>query len=245
MSRRRRSSEPEAEENSERWLLTYSDMITLLLALFIILFSISVVNKAKFAELQTDLHNAFNGSQASPKVAPTPSPTTSTPALAAPAHPDPNDLAQIEAQLRSALARAGYINDVEIGRGPDGLSLGFVAGKTFYSVDSAVLSPLGGKVVDVAAGVLARHPNAISINGSTDDQAITGGPYTDNWQLSSARAEVVLERLQSDGVNPVQLYAVALGQYHPAAPNTSPALQAQNRRVDIVVSPPGQKAQLP
>lgn len=240
---RRRRPQEDDEENSERWLLTYSDMITLLLALFVILFSISSVNKAKFAELQTDLHNVFNGTQRAPQVAPKPSPTTST--TVAPAPANPNTLAAIEAELKAALSKAGYLDDVEIGLGPNGLTLGFVAGKTFYSVDSADLSSLGGKVVDVAAGVLRRHPNAISVDGSTDDQPITGGPYRDNWQLSSARAEVVLERLQYGGVDPVQLYAVSLGQYHPVVPNRSPALQAENRRVDIVVSPPGQKAQLP
>src|SRR3954463_15634108 len=58
--RRRRSSDHAVEHADERWLLTYADLITLLMALFMVLFSMSVVNKSKLAALQSSLHNAFS-----------------------------------------------------------------------------------------------------------------------------------------------------------------------------------------
>ena len=93
--RRRMGGEEEAEESDERWLLTYADMITLLMALFMVLFSISSVNVSKFVTLQRSLQDAFSGrilpggrapqesggSTTSPKVAATP--PTSTPAVTA------------------------------------------------------------------------------------------------------------------------------------------------------------------
>ena len=93
--RRRMGGEEEAEESDERWLLTYADMITLLMALFMVLFSISSVNVSKFVTLQRSLQDAFSGrilpggraleesggSTTSPKVASTP--PTSSPAVTA------------------------------------------------------------------------------------------------------------------------------------------------------------------
>jgi chemotaxis protein MotB len=231
-------------------------MITLLLALFVILFAISSVNKAKFAELKSNLHASFNGTSQSTKVsgqqqsAPTTAPATTTtttpPKPKKPKVPAPNSVAAIEAELRARLAAANLLQDVEMGIGANGLTVGFVAEKTFYSIDSAQLTPVGAEIVDIVGQVLSKHPNPINVDGYTDNEPITGGPYRDNWELSAERAVVVVEQLQNVGhVNPVQLYAVSLGQYHPVVPNTSPALQAENRRVDIVVSPLGQKVQLP
>jgi chemotaxis protein MotB len=243
--------EEDHDGGSERWLLTYSDMITLLLALFVILFAISSVNKSRFAELKTDLHASFNGTQITPKVTaekpsrkiamaqkhggPLSTTTTTTPAT--------NTVSSIKAQLVQALNRAGLLHDVQFASHNSSLVLGFVAGKTFYSIDSAQLSPLGSRIVDVAGSVLRQHPNPIDIDGYTDNEPIYGGPYKDNWQLSS-RALVVVEQLQHAAhVNPSQLYAVSLGQYHPLVPNDSPGQQAENRRVNIVVSPVGQQVQ--
>src|SRR5271168_1691189 len=100
-SRRRRGGGGD-HESMERWLLTYSDMITLLLALFVILFAISSVNKSKFAELRSDLHSSFNGTSRSvtvsgkaPPVTRSPSPTPTT----APPQNAQNSLATIQAQL--------------------------------------------------------------------------------------------------------------------------------------------------
>ena len=94
--------------------------------------------------------------------------------------------------------------------------------------------------------MIRAHTNPVSVEGYTDNEPITGGPYRDNWQLSAERAVVVVERLQGVArVNPAQLYVVGFGQYHPIAPNTSPVSQAKNRRVNIVISIPGEKVTLP
>ena len=86
----------------------------------------------------------------------------------------------------------------------------------------------------------------MNVEGYTDNEPITGGPYRDNWQLSAERAVVVVERLQQVAhVNPAQLYLVGFGQYHPLVPNSSTANQAENRRVNIVITAPGVKVDLP
>ena len=110
--------------------------------------------------------------------------------------------------------------------------------RTFFVTNSAVLSPVGEEIVDTSAGVLRGNPNAIEVAGYTDNQPITGGIYANNWALSAARATTVVIRMTGpDAVNPNQVVLLGYGQYHPLVPNTSAAGQAQNRRINIVVSP--------
>ncbi len=233
----------EHEGGMERWLLTYSDMITLLLALFIVLYALSSLNKVKYAEFAKGLRTSFNNGKSQPSSSRTlPSPKQGKIKITK----GQASLSALEKQIQQALKKAGLIHDVQISIKARGLIVSLVTGRTFYSKDSASLSPVGEEVVDVAGEVIARHTNYVNVDGYTDNEPIIGGPYTSNWQLSAQRAVVVVERLQNNAhVNPTQLYVVGFGQYHPIVPNDSPANQAKNRRVDIVISPPGQKVTLP
>jgi len=229
--RTRREPNGGHEQNQERWLLTYADMITLLLVLFIVLFALSKINEAKYREFEESVVNdkvvgdsMVHGTTVRPSRGARPLSTT------------PDELRKIEKTLSRALARRGLLGDVTLTVNASGLVEGLVADSTFFLVDSAQLSPLGTEIVDTSGRVLASYPNALEIAGYTDDQPITGGPYANNWELSAARATSVVERLTlADGVMPTRLVAVGYGQYHPVVPNTSPAAQAQNRRVNIVI----------
>jgi len=227
----------------ERWLLTYADMITLLLALFVVLYALGSLNHVKYSEFAKGMNVSFNNGNSQPSSART-QPSK---------HPGDNpvekyaaSLGTVEAQLRGALIKAGLMKDVQLTAGPGGLVVGLITGRTYYGVDSAALSPLGAEVVDITGQVIRSHTNPVNVEGYTDNEPITGGPYRDNWQLSAERAVVVVERLQDVAhVNPAQLYIVGLGQYHPIVPNSSTANQARNRRVNIVITVPGQKVALP
>jgi chemotaxis protein MotB len=141
-------------------------------------------------------------------------------------------------QLSSALSASGLLGDVTLTINSSGLVEGLVADTTFFTTNSAQLSSVGEQIVDTSAGVLKNYPNAIEVAGYTDNQPITGGPYANNWELSAARATTVVIRMTAtDGMNPGQVVLLGYGQYHPLVLNTSPAAQAENRRVNIVVSP--------
>lgn len=227
----------------ERWLLTYADMITLLLALFVVLYALSSLNHVKYAQFAKGLNTSFNDGTSQPSSARSDSASKAGPSAAA---RRAVSLAALERQLRAALARAGLLQDVALSLGSRGLVVGLVSSKTFYNNDSAALSLIGERIVDITGTTLRGHSNLVNVDGYADNVPITGGLYSSNWQLSSERAVVVVERLQgTDRVNPAQLYAVGFGQYHPVVPNNSIAHQAENRRVDIVVSPSGVKATLP
>jgi chemotaxis protein MotB len=218
------------EGNNERWLLTYSDMITLLLVLFIVLFAISQINQAKFREFKQSVSHAV--------LSHTPHGTTKAHTISSAKAQPVNHLAAIKAQLTTALDAEGLLGDVTLSINSSGLVEGLVADTTFFTTNSAQLSTVGSQIVDTSASVLKGYPNAIEVAGYTDDQPITGGPYANNWELSAARATTVVIRMTgSDGLAPGQVVLLGYGQYHPLVLNTSPSAQAQNRRVNIVISP--------
>ena len=147
-------------------------------------------------------------------------------------------LQKIKEELAQALTKEGLLGDVTLSINGSGLVEGLVADSTFFVTNSAVLSPVGQQIVDTSASVLKGNPNAIEVAGYTDNQPITGGIYANNWALSAARATTVVIRMTGlDGVDPNQVVLLGYGQYHPLVPNTTAAGQAQNRRINIVVSP--------
>jgi chemotaxis protein MotB len=239
----RRALEEDHAGGMERWLLTYADMITLLLALFVVLYALSSLDHVKYAEFAKGLDESFNNGTAKPSAARTAVTSRSGKTRVTSTEVS---LQSLERQLRRALTRARLIKDVTLNIGAQGLVVGLVSAKTFYGNDSAALSSIGTRVVDITGKTLRSHANPTSVDGYTDNVPITGGPYATNWQLSSQRAVVVVERLQDVArVNPTQLYAVGLGQYHPIVANSSAKNQAENRRVNIVISPPGKQVTLP
>jgi len=234
--RARRENFAEHEDTSqERWLLTYADMITLLLVLFIVLFALSKINQAKYRQFQQSVSHVklvgtsvVRGSTTAASHGKAPLSASAS----ASAH-----LRQIQQALTHALALKGLLGDVTITINASGLVEGLVADSTFFVTDSAQLSPLGQEIVDTSGRVLDSYPNNVDVAGYTDDQLITGGPFANNWALSAARSSTVVERLTTiDNVNPERVVAIGYGQYHPVVPNTSPTAEAENRRVNIVVS---------
>jgi chemotaxis protein MotB len=229
----REAASEQHDMSQERWLLTYADMITLLLVLFIVLFALSKINQSKYRQFQQSVsHIKIVGSsvvRGSTSVASRgPAPLSATAS---------DHLRQIEQVLSHALALKGLLGDVTLSIDASGLVEGLVADSTFFLTDSAQLSPLGEEIVDTSGHVLDSYPNNVDVAGYTDDEPITGGPFANNWALSAARSSTVVERLTTvDSVNPERVVAIGYGQYHPVVPNTSAAAQAENRRVNIVVS---------
>lgn len=258
---------------AERWLLTYSDMITLLLALFVILFALSSISPKKFVAFKEGLNRAFSHVISSTKggqgllqqtsLVNTPgshnqihvntnisgNPIASrplgqqSPASPGVSQPPPGSasLSQIYSQIHEALQQKGLLGDVNMTSERRGVVVRVLADKVFYASDHATLSPVGDDVVDTVAQVLRSDTNDVMVEGYTDSQPITGGPYTSNWELSSMRAVNVLLRLvRVDGIDENRLAAVGYGKTRPIVPNTTAANMAMNRRVDIVVLAPGQ-----
>lgn len=232
----------------ERWLLTYSDMITLLLALFVILFALSTINAKKFEAFKVGISKSFSPNPVHTKssgllpkqssLVAHPSSVT-TPTLDTPAAAPSSrsmSLSQIASQINQVLQGAGLGPDATTTVSTRSVTVQVLADKAYFALDSATLGPIGDRVVDVIAGELRTIPNDVRVEGFTDNTPIVGGPYSSNWALSAARAVNVVQRLDAqDGITANRLSAIGYGTTHPVVPNTTPANRAENRRIDVVI----------
>ena len=222
------------KENSERWLLTYSDLITLLMIFFVLLYAMSSTDSRKFQDLTGALQQAFNnGTFQLVTIGGSPgNPHTYSGTL-----PSKKDvMKQFENQVKQLLKMVGIPQDViTVGASREGIVISISGNLLFYPGDTQ-LKPESAALLDRISEVLSRLPNVVRIEGNTDDQA-TGSPvYRSNWELSALRAVSIVEFLSGrHGVNPARLQAEGLGQYHPVTSNSTPEGRARNRHADIVL----------
>ena len=222
------------EESGERWLLTYADMITLLLVLFIVLFALATIDQAKFREFKQSVTHAVlsHTPSGTTKVKTHPAKKTKASSSSASA----SQLQSIRSQLTSALTASGLLGDVTLSINSSGLVEGLVADTTFFVTNSAQLSAVGQQIVDSSAQVFKNYPNAIEVAGYTDNQPVTGGPFANNWELSAARATGVTRYLvEGRGLSPLRVSLAGYGEYRPRAANDTDRDRRSNRRVDIVI----------
>jgi len=257
---RARKHEEEEPENHERWAVSYGDMMTVLLALFIVLYAISVVDQTKFEELRTSLAIGFGspsvsmlegasgplGGVESFQIAPdftgvsTDSGATTTVELSQEtvdflaATKEYEQLGDIEKQIQEQLDAQGLGASVDYKINDRGLVVGLVGSDVFFAPDDAALTGTAQAIVDAIAAPLRGQPRQISIEGHAN--VLPSQHYATNWELSSDRATKVLRRfVESGGVAGGQISAVGYGDARPDLAGTSTEALAANRRVDIVV----------
>jgi chemotaxis protein MotB len=256
----------EAEhEEGERWLVSFADMMTLLFALFMVLFSISSVNTSKLTALQKSLQDAFSGavmsggkailqtgSQVEPKRAeatpPLPSLTPlvsqATASVAAEsgstlkkARQEQQDFAELKRRIDSEARKAGLEGKVLTTVRRRGLEIEILTDKLFFDSGSAQLKPEALGILDKIGVILAGElKHPIVVEGNTDSQPISGGQYPSNWELSGARAAAVVRDFGSHGINPRRMSFTGYGSTLPIADNSTAAGRSKNRRVDVVLS---------
>jgi chemotaxis protein MotB len=212
-----------------RWLLTYADMITLMLALFIILFAMSNISRVKVQEFAKQVSAGFNN----------------TWSVNQPPNGGANGEASFEASssipaIQRELEKYVKLNhleqQVQIHSEARGLVVTLLSDKSYYDSGSAVMRPATLKILDGIAPLLKRNGNQISVEGYTDNVPISTAQYPTNWELSAARAVGVVRYLnEHDGIPATRLEAADFGEYHPRNNNATPAERQLNRRVDIVL----------
>jgi chemotaxis protein MotB len=235
----RRSRRPPAK-TEQAWLATYGDMVTLLMAFFVMLFAISSVEQEKFDAFLTGLEQFGNnggdpiGTAAAPIEPPLPSPDPATPELPEPPTLDPSLQALGEAML-AAVAAAGHPGAVEITHDERGLGVTIETDSVLFDVGSARITPMGEQIVAAVAPPLASVPNEILLEGHADTTPLNRNGYT-NWNLSTDRAVAVVNMLiERHGMDPHRLTASGFGEFDPRDPGASPESKARNRRVELIV----------
>lgn len=205
------------ESNSERWLVSYADFITLVMVLFMMLYALQLV-KTKGAVLG-EMRNQEQV-QAPPKT------QTTVPA------PSPNEKsADLMAHLR-ALRDSG---EVKFAENAKGLEIEINARVLFASGDSRLLPQAVPVLKKIFTALSRSSPSNILVEGHTDSLPISNSRFESNWELSSARAGSVVRYFVERGIEPSRLIAMGRADNVPAALGTDPDSLAANRRVTILV----------
>lgn len=249
-------------QNHERWIISYADFTTLLLATFVVMYAVSSINSSKFQAMAEAFSTAFMGKitkiqatgLAAAHKAPfdyMPSPVQ-TPVITRDAQVKdlPPALRQIIEHRVQKLTRAyrklvrllgGLIQKGEVRVSLQSLGVVIdINAVVLFQSGKAELNPDALKMIDAVAGVLKDLHYPIQVNGFTDNARIHDAQFSSNWDLSAARAMAVVKRFATGGIDPRLLVGAGYGKYHPVASNDTPQGMAENRRVSIVVVSPVQ-----
>jgi chemotaxis protein MotB len=226
MARRRKSDD---HENLERWLLTYADLITLLLAFFIVMYSMSQIDAKKFGKMSKALSGVLRGGGAAIKKGDEMGTAPGKGVMKI------GHLVSIGQKIKEKFGQLGEDKLVSTELNERGLVI-HIMESALFKIGSADLEPKARMILDIVNAELKDVRNHIRIEGHTDNIPINTARYPSNWELSSARAtEVVRYFLENHGIPPDRISALGYGEYRPIKPNNTIENCAQNRRVDIVI----------
>jgi len=252
MRRQRHSSEEHEEHADETWLVPYSDILTLLLALFIVLFASAQIDQKKIEQMAQSFNSAFQGGPSIfENMRTVPQPTDSIPptmdkvssVFSTMGNERATNFQQETAQLLEAKRKLDkYIEENNLTGGfgtmltDDGL-LVRIKDSALFESGRAELVPASREYAAAIAAMLAVLPQKVVISGHTDNVPINTAEFPTNWDLSSKRALNFMKHLlaHEPKLQPARFSAIGHGEYRPAAANTTPEGRAQNRRVEVLI----------
>ena len=230
----KRPRKHQGHDNEDRWLLTYSDLITLLLGLFVILYTISKVDAGKYAEIATALNGVFG----SPRGILTGNPV----AVDQPGYSEREDIAR---DLEQALNPDGQQMPISVTQNERGVTV-HIMEELLFASGSADIKQASLPALDTLAGVIKKLRNDLRVEGHTDNVPISTVQFPSNWHLSVARSlNVAYYLIQRHGLTQERVSVVGYSEFHPLVPNVTPASRSRNRRVDIVILTPGGQRSVP
>ena len=220
---------PHEEEAGEAWLLPYSDLMTLLLALFLCLFCMSQTDQGKVVEMAQAFHKAFSMGSSGVSLL--------TGAGLAGSTASGTGSGPMEEGTNPYIRENHLENDLHANMTEDGLLIR-IKEKALFPSGSAELVPESQLVGPVVAGLLGAIPERVIISGHTDNVPISTAQYPSNWELSSARALNFMKFLlaSNPALDPARFSAIGYSEYRPAATNSTEEGRSQNRRVEILIA---------
>jgi len=237
--------EEEHGGNHERWLITYSDLITLLLIFFIILYSFSKLDQQKYASLSSALNASFGSAtgkvigEQQGQIVPPPVPQEGTEdpteSKTEASNPEKDKLELLQEQVDAYLANNGLKGSVLTKIEDRGLIIRMDDTIIFDSGKADIKEDYKSKLIQIGK-MLNSIDNFIRVEGHTDNVPIKTSRFESNWQLSVIRATNVTELLINEAsINAKRLSSVGYGEFRPVADNGTNEGRAKNRRVDIVI----------
>ena len=214
------------------WLVTFGDMMALLLTFFVLLLSFAQLDIVKFEEASGSLKDAF-GIQRLQQINPMPTGET----MIAVEFQQQIILIHLKDQLDSVLVNKVDSGEAEVLELDEGF-LVRLANESLFKSGTVVLSDEAELMLQQIANLLVEAPNLIHIASHTDDQPATAkGGFPNNWALTAAQAAAVTAFFAEEGgVDPTRLQARAFAQFSPKDSNQTEAGRAHNRRIEIMIS---------
>ncbi|MCX6135606.1 MAG: OmpA family protein, partial [Ignavibacteriales bacterium] len=214
--------------NSERWLLTYADLITLLLGLFVILYAMSKIDTEKYSQVVAALGGVFGSPEATSVKLSVVDVVKTLPEFY-------RERARIEADIRKGLNLGSKSLPISITQDERGVTV-HLQEQFLFASGSADLKATSLATLDQLAEALKKMTNDVRVEGHTDNVPIATGAFPSNWHLSVGRAvNVGYYLIGKHGIKADKVSVVGYSEYRPLAPNTSDENRARNRRVDIVI----------
>lgn len=190
-----------------RWIVSYADFVTMLLALFMVMYAVLRVDNQKLIEFQHKIHQTFTNQSS-------------------------KNVTDVEKLLKDNLPQSKSIKLIKSNKG----LIIRVNNKLLFDEGSAQIKPEAEKTLNEIIKVLTKIDNPVIIEGHTDSIPIKNVKYPSNWELSTARATNIISFMMKNGtISPKRLCAVGYGEYMPVANNTTISGRILNRRVDIIV----------
>lgn len=220
---------------SMRWLLTYADMITLLTAFFIMMYSMSVLNLSKFRQVAISIRSGFGGriesgggSVLNPSVGDSLK-ISIVPELAS------LEPMKVVKKMRQYVQENKLQKDIRLREIRNGFVLSMATDELLFAEGSAQMSPRALRVLDELVSLVRNTSCHIRVEGHTDNTPIKTAQFPSNWELSTARATGVVRYLIDHKIHPSRLSAAGYADSRPLFPNDTEAHRLANRRVDLVI----------
>jgi len=214
--------------SSPGWMVTYGDIMTLLLTFFVLLMSYSTIQEEDFKRALASFQEALGmlpyertliqfekvpSVRASPSIPPR----------------------EIIRRMRNAIYSAGMKGQMKVARDKEGIRI-TIRSPILFDSGKADLMPKAAPVLDELITILRESPNTVVVEGHTDNVPIHNERFPSNWELSTARAISVARHLfERGGFEPARFTVAGYGEYHPLEPNDTAEGRQENRRVEILL----------
>lgn len=242
----RRKSISHESDNTDRWMVSYADFVTLLFAFFVVMYAISSVNQGKYRVLSDTLTEAFKTPPKSPapiqigksqkSIGEAQDKQVAKPIqiLPKPEHTYELEMQQIADTVSKSVQPLIDKGLIKVKQDKLWVEIEMNTSILFASA-SAELEDEALPALRSLAEVLKTLPNHIDVEGHTDNLPIKTEVYPSNWELSAARAASVVHLFSRYGVNPKHLTSIGYAEFHPIADNSTEAGRLRNRRVKVVI----------
>jgi chemotaxis protein MotB len=226
----------EDQENHDRWLLTYSDLITLLLAFFIMMYTLSKQDAQKYQEVSAHLRAIFSGGTGI--LGNRTAPSSRGTAMLPPEASNGEIMKQLEEGIRSVALPAEMERNFNILLDDRGIVVRALD-QAFFSEGKADLQDKAKRAIDKIIPILKQANRDVRIEGHTDNVPISTAEFKSNWELSVRRATEVVRYVTEKGSFPPEMISAAgYAEFRPLVSNVSPENRSKNRRIEIIIEKP-------